>query len=150
MSNTIEKNNRKNNNKINIANFPEKSYNSSVDIDALTSNRISQKNKESISSESSYNKMMVRPNKRNNYSMNNETAMSTEVSLVSTMTDYKKSRKDRNGVEIKRSGKKHKITINPDIEIIDVENYKEYNKERSTFFEALSELQVSCTSCRII
>jgi hypothetical protein len=81
---------------------------------------------------------------------NGNTTLSTTISVAS-LDCNKNQRKDKNGVIIKKHMKKHKIYFNTNIQIIEIENYKSYNKESSfIFFEAFSDLPASCSSCIII
>jgi hypothetical protein len=84
------------------------------------------------------------------HKINYEAIMNTTTS-VSSFDISKNQRKDKFGNFIKKRMKKHKVSIDTKIQIIEIENYKSYNKESSfIFFEAFSDLPASCSSCIII
>ncbi len=99
----------------------------------------------SINKETIKNKegLKINENKERNKNNIDIQNISTNISVVS-LESNKKQRKDKNGVDIKKS-------FSTDIVMIDVESYKEYNRNnKSIFFEALSDLPQACTSCIII
>jgi hypothetical protein len=82
---------------------------------------------------------------------NDNTILSTTMSMsMASLELNKNQRKDKYGVLIQKNMKKHKISFNTEIETIDVDNYKEFNKGSSfIFFETLSDLPMNCSSCII-
>ena len=94
------------------------------------------------------NKIESSPNNKNNTEIN---TANTTINL-SPLKENKKERIDNYGNIIKKCVKKHKITINTNVEIIDVENNKEFNQEEShsLIFDSLSNLPNTCKSCIIM
>lgn len=83
--------------------------------------------------------------------LNNENVtLSTNMS-VGSFDYFKNYRKDRFGVTIRKHSKKHKVVFNDKIDIYEVDNYKEYNQTSPfNFFDSFSEINMSCSGCKII
>ena len=94
----------------------------------------------------------------NENQINNDINTTINTTVCTNFEDIKKCKQriDKMGNVIKKYSKNHKLTINDDIhivEVVEIESYKEYNKDdsfSSIIFEAVSDLSLTCRSCIIM